>query len=151
MLEAKANHRRFIVHKSIHSVVCICVCACLFSSSSPGLYFSPFPLKRTHYAIPVFLFWGIAKVESDYDPLAVGEDGHDKGMWQFRDLYNEERRLINPFDPVESTEKAIVLFTSNLDYFCDVERAISAHKRGRRWVSIHGVDEEYVSLVKGER
>jgi hypothetical protein len=101
--------------------------------------------------LPLEYFWGIAHVESDFDPMAIGyKDGLDLGMWQFRVMYNRERGLVNPFDPVESTQKAIVLFQKNFAYLKTIDKAISAHKRGRGWVQKHGIDKEYIKLVKGK-
>jgi hypothetical protein len=110
----------------------------------------PIPWARPVVNLPLSLFWGIAHAESDYNPMAVGKDGADLGMWQFRSFYNAERGLRNPFDPVESTQKAVVLFTKNLAYFRNVDKAISAHKRGRDWVRKHGIDWEYIAKVKGQ-
>jgi hypothetical protein len=109
----------------------------------------PIPWCRPVVNLPLSLFWGIAHAESDYNPMAVGIDGADLGMWQFRSFYNVERGLVNPFDPVESTQKAVVLFTKNLAYFRNVDKAITSHKRGRDWTRKHGIDREYIAKVKG--
>jgi hypothetical protein len=111
----------------------------------------PMPFPRPVVNLPLSAFWGIAHAESDFDPGAIGyKDGLDLGMWQFRVMYNRERGLVNPFDPVESTQKAIVLFQKNFAYLKTIDRAITAHKRGRGWVLKHGIDKDYVKLVKGE-
>jgi hypothetical protein len=71
-------------------------------------------------------------------------------MWQFRVYFNRERGLINPFDPIESTQKAIELWYKNYAALGDIDRAITAHKHGLTWARRHGIDQKYVARVKGE-
>lgn len=110
----------------------------------------PPPIKHQLASLPLRYFWGIAREESGFDPLAIGRDGFDHGMWQFRVFYNPERGLENPFDPVESTQKAIVNWNKNYALLGDIDRTITAHRRGLTWARRHGVDREYVRRVKGE-
>lgn len=108
----------------------------------------PKAVVRPVVNLPLQIFWGIAHAESDFDPLAIGPDGRDLGMWQFRVYYNRERGLVNPFDPVESTQKAVTLFTKNLAYLKSIDKAVSAHKHGRDWAEKNGIDKEYLARVK---
>lgn len=110
----------------------------------------PPPIKHQLSSIPLQYFWGIAREESGFDPLAIGEDGFDHGLWQFRVFYNAERGLDNPFDPVESTEKAIANWNKNYRALGTIDRAITAHRRGLAWTRKHGIDREYVRKVRGK-
>jgi len=110
----------------------------------------PMAVYRPVVNLPLAVFWGIAETESDFDPLAISKDGADLGMWQLRSFYNRERGIKNPFDPVESTRWAAMNFGKNMAYFCNVDKAISSHLRGRAWVKRHGIDREYLRRVKGE-
>jgi hypothetical protein len=110
----------------------------------------PIPWCRPVVNLPLSLFWGIAHAESDFYTFAIGPDGFDHGFWQVRSFYNVERGIKNAFDPIETTRWAVGNFTKNLDYFRSVDKAISAHKRGRDWVRKHGIDREYIAKVKGD-
>lgn len=109
----------------------------------------PEPLPRSNASLPLAAFWAIAHAESDFDPLAIGPDGRDHGLWQFRVYFNRERGLINPFDPMESTRAAVKLFQANFASLRKIDKAISAHRRGREWVRKHGIDRGYVARVRG--
>jgi len=109
------------------------------------------PLVHPVINLPLFAFWGIAATESDFDPLAISKDGADLGMWQLRSFYNRERGIKNPFDPIESTRWAAKNFGKNMAYFGNVDKAISAHLRGRAWVKRHGIDREYLRRVRGAK
>jgi hypothetical protein len=109
----------------------------------------PTALPHPSYALPLADFWGIAGAESDMRADAVSPDGHDRGLWQFRDCYDAGRGLVNPFDPVESTDLARKEFVERLAEFGTVELAITGHKRGAGWVRANGVDREYVAKVRG--
>jgi hypothetical protein len=108
----------------------------------------PVALGHSSAALPLAYFWGIAGAESSFDPLAIGLDGHDRGLWQYRDLYDAERGLVNAFDPVESTRLAAKEFQEHLAALGSVELAVTAHKRGKAGARLHGVDREYLAKVK---
>ena len=95
------------------------------------------------------LFWGIAETESDMIPYAIGQDGHDRGLWQYRDFYDAERGLKNPFDPVESTALARKEFLSHLESLGSLGLAVTAHRWGEAGARKHGIDREYFAKVKG--
>jgi hypothetical protein len=108
----------------------------------------PVPLGHSSAALPLAYFWGIAGAESSFRADAVSPDKHDRGLWQFRDLFDAERGIADPFDPVESTGHAVDLFTENFAALGSVELAVTAHKRGKAGARLHGVDREYLAKVK---
>jgi hypothetical protein len=110
----------------------------------------PLPCYRPVVNLPLATFWGIARAESGFDPFAIGRDGFDLGLFQHRSFYNAERGIVNPFDPAESTRAAVKLFTKNLAYLGSIDKAVSAHRRGRGWVLKNGIDQEYLNRVKGD-
>lgn len=120
---------------------------------SGSIYHVPHPvrIKPVPASLPLRLFWGIANTESEFNPLAIGPDGHDRGLWQFRDKYDAERGIVNPFDAIESTRHAVTLFEGNLAALGDIELAITAHRRGRTWARENGVDRGYVERVRAWR
>jgi hypothetical protein len=109
----------------------------------------PVALGHSNASLPLAYFWGIAGAESSFQADAVSPDGHDRGLWQFRDLYDAERGLVNPFDPVEATRHAVKLFSKNFAALGSVNKAVTAHKRGAGWTRRNGVDREYLAKVKG--
>jgi hypothetical protein len=72
-------------------------------------------------------------------------------MWQFRDLYDAERGLSNPFDAIESTALARKEFIEHLQELGSVDLAITAHKQGLSGAARYGVDKDYVKLVYSNR
>ena len=105
-------------------------------------------LAHAHASLPLAYFWGIAHAESSFKADAIGPDGLDRGLWQFRATYDKERGIVNPFDPVESTRAAIKLFEGNLSALGSVELAVTAHCRGRGGARANGVDARYFERVK---
>jgi hypothetical protein len=111
----------------------------------------PTALPHPSYALPLADFWGIAAAESSWRWWVSSPDGHDRGLWQFRDFYDSGRGLVNPFDVVESTDLARKEFVERLAEFGTIELAITGHKRGAGWVRVNGADREYVAKVRAGR
>jgi hypothetical protein len=124
----------------------------LFAALTSGakIYRPSHPAALVHpaVALPLSDFWGIPGAESSWRWWAVSRDGHDRGLWQMRDLFDAERGIVNPFDPIESTRAAVKLFTENFAYLGRVDLAVTAHKRGAGWARANGVDMEYLERVR---
>jgi hypothetical protein len=105
-------------------------------------------LAHSSASLPLAYFWGIAHAESSFKADAIGPDGLDRGLWQFRATYDKERGIVNPFDPVESTRAAVKLFTANLSKLKRIDLAVTAHKRGAGWAKRNGIDAQYLRRVK---
>lgn len=108
----------------------------------------PKPLAHPVINLPLEAFWGIAEAESSFNTFAIGPDGFDHGLWQVRSFYNQERGIVNAFDPIETTRWAAKNFQKNLAYFRNIDKAITSHKRGRGWTDKKGIDRKYVKRVK---
>lgn len=121
-------------------------------ASGTCLWRSSHPVALGHHLadLPLAAFWGIARAESDWDPRALSPDHRDRGLWQMRRDFDSERR-VDPFDPVASTRWAAHNFRANLTMLGSVDKAVSAHRRGRAWVMRHGIDREYVRRVRAAR
>jgi hypothetical protein len=128
----------------------ICSLALCVLTFSAKIYKPSHPpnLAHAHASLPLAYFWGIAHAESSFNADAIGPDGLDRGLWQFRATYDKERGIANPFDPVEATRHAVKLFTGNLAALGSVELAVTAHKAGRGGARANGVDTRYLGKVK---
>ena len=108
------------------------------------------PSHPSSLAHPVYmqpsLVWGHALAESSMNPDAISKDGHDRGMFQFRDTYDAERGIKDPFNPVESVGHARDILLDNLAEL-PLPLAITAYKWGKAGARAHGIDQEYVAKV----
>jgi hypothetical protein len=92
----------------------------------------------------------LAFAESSDNPLAVSKDGHDKGMFQLRDIYNKARGVIDPFDPVESVGHANTILLASFKVFKAWRPAIAAYRQGDGGVLTNGItydSSKYVSRI----
>jgi hypothetical protein len=128
----------------------ICALALCVLTFSAKVYKPSHPpnLAHAHASLPLAYFWGIANAESSFNADAIGPDGLDRGLWQFRATYDKERGIVNPFDPIEATRHAVKLFTGNLAALGSVELAVTAHCWGRGGARANGVDARYLARVK---
>lgn len=99
------------------------------------------------HGVPPPILAGIARAESDFTPGAVSPDGHDRGMFQLRDLYDAQRGVVDPFDPEEAAVHAARILRDGYEYFGDWERAVAAYRQGVGGVLEHGVGWWYVRRV----
>ena len=62
-------------------------------------------VKAREYNLNENKMLALANCESKFDPLAVGDNGHSKGLWQINDLYHDVSDEV-AFDPILSTDWA---------------------------------------------
>ena len=119
-------------------------------SFSGRLYFPSHPHALAHPAaqVPPRILWDIARVESDWHRYAISPDGQDLGLFQLRGRYH---RGVDLFDPVAATREARATLAYNRKVLGTWDRAITAYHRGIAWTQAHGVDREYVALVRGHQ
>ena len=110
--------------------------------------------KAKKYQLDPRLLKAIVKAESDFNPLAISEDGA-MGLMQLMPEKARELRVRNVFDPLENVEAGARYFSELLrKYDGDITMALGAYNAGEEAVrSYQGVPpfqetQEYIQRVE---
>ena len=77
----------------------VCRTALMHHDLNPNHYAAPLDYQLTWLQAFGWVQW----CESRHYPLAVGDQGHSRGLWQFSDIYRPDVLVAQAFDPWAST------------------------------------------------
>lgn len=117
------------------------------------LYAKP-PDLYSGYATPANILRGIARVESDEQDKALGDDGLSRGRMQLNKRYDAERAdkwgRFDPFIAADAIRIADCILMENLRLLGSWDAAITAYRWGVTGEKRHGIDRAYVDKVLKE-
>lgn len=120
----------------------------------PYVRMSVYEVAEEWTGAPAHTLRGIAIWESGERDEAIGDGGHSRGRFQFRDKFRAYWTWkYGPYDPTYAHDAAILagkIYMDNLRYLGSASRAIAAHNRGADRVREEGIGSgSYVAGVIG--
>ncbi len=124
----------------------------IYKKQLPIIQLSIYEIAEQVTGAPANILKAIAIVESNENDSAIGDDGISMGRMQINELYREERVSkygdYNPFDALDSVILSGHIYMANFNIFKDHDKAIAAHRQGRRGVLKYGATKWYVDRVR---
>ena len=104
---------------------------------------------------PASVLEGIAFAESTNGKFLNHPDPADRGWFGLHEtpaIHAERAKKWGEYDasvPAEAARITGLLYRENLAYFNgDIDKAIAAHKQGKRGVKVYGINYSYLNKVK---